>query len=230
MEVNWNFYPEPPLYKLLKSIQMPPASTISLAQNTTKDQTSSKVKLLCSFGGKIIDNRQDENLHYVGGQTRIIAFRRDTVFQDFYSKMENVYGGPIRICYQYPKQSLDTLISVNFVEDFENMMDAIDDLSKTSSCGSTKLRVFLFPRFGLQKHSDRFKGVASNVCGPTFINKTNKVFVSDANHTNNLGNQPDTINASNQRQQHRVTTNDVCSLIRDWDPWKVPGFQLSNIN
>ncbi|XP_020582915.1 uncharacterized protein LOC110026358 [Phalaenopsis equestris] len=197
MDVNWNFYPEPPLNKFLKSIRMPPTSTISLAQNARKYETSRKVKLLCSFGGKVIDSRQHENLHYVGGQTRIIVFRRDTVFQEFYSKMEDVYGGPVRICFQYPKQSLDTLISVNSVEDFENMMDEIDDLSKASSCGSAKLRVFLFPRFGLQKHSDRFKGAASNVCEPTYINKNDKVFASDANNTNNLSNQPDTINASN---------------------------------
>ncbi|CAH9086786.1 unnamed protein product [Cuscuta europaea] len=99
-----------------------------------------KVKLLCSFGGKIQPRPSDRALRYVGGQTRIIGVRRDVSFHDFIRKMADVYGEDVAIKYQLPDEELDALVSVSSPNDLENMMDEFEKLAD----GSAKLRVFLF--------------------------------------------------------------------------------------
>lgn len=40
----------------------------------------SRVKLLCSYGGKILPRPTDGVLKYVGGETRVVAFSRGSSF------------------------------------------------------------------------------------------------------------------------------------------------------
>lgn len=40
----------------------------------------SRVKFLCSYGGKILPRAVDGHLKYVGGETRVIAIPRDIKF------------------------------------------------------------------------------------------------------------------------------------------------------
>ncbi|XP_010244776.1 PREDICTED: uncharacterized protein LOC104588515 isoform X2 [Nelumbo nucifera] len=103
-----------------------------------------KVKFLCSFGGKILPRPSDGMLRYVGGQTRIIAVRKDASFQELVQKMTDTYGQPVHIKYQLPDEDLDALVSVSCPEDLENMMEEYEKLVENSSDGSAKLRVFLF--------------------------------------------------------------------------------------
>jgi hypothetical protein len=42
-----------------------------------------RVKLLCSYGGKIMPRAVDGHLKYVGGETRVIAIPRDINFTGF---------------------------------------------------------------------------------------------------------------------------------------------------
>ena len=56
------------------------------------DETStlspkSKLKFLCSYGGKILPRPTDGHLKYVGGETRVIAMQRDIKFSGFYSSI-----------------------------------------------------------------------------------------------------------------------------------------------
>ncbi|CAM6091274.1 unnamed protein product [Calypogeia fissa] len=107
-----------------------------------KDQ-SSRVKFMCSFGGKIFPRPSDGKLRYVGGDTKIIAVNRDTNFLELMAKMTEVYGEALILKYQLPDEDLDALISVSSDEDLENMMEEYDKLERGD--GSSRLRVFLFP-------------------------------------------------------------------------------------
>ncbi|VFR01388.1 unnamed protein product [Cuscuta campestris] len=101
-----------------------------------------KVKLMCSFGGKILPRPSDGALRYVGGQTRIIALRRDATFLEFVRKMAHACGqDAMTVKYQLPDEGLDALVSVSCPDDLENMMDEYEKFADTSA----KLRVFLFP-------------------------------------------------------------------------------------
>ncbi|KAL7586257.1 uncharacterized protein LOC111908357 [Lactuca sativa] len=103
-----------------------------------------KVKFLCSFGGKILPRPSDGVLRYVGGDTRIISFRRDVRFNELLQKMYDSYGQNLVIKYQLPDEDLDALVTVSRPDDLVNMMDEYDKLVERSSDGSAKLRVFLF--------------------------------------------------------------------------------------
>ncbi|TQE03060.1 hypothetical protein C1H46_011231 [Malus baccata] len=103
-----------------------------------------KIKLLCSFGGKILPRPSDGMLRYVGGHTRIISVRRDVSFNDLVQKMVDTYGQPVVIKYQLPDEDLDALVSVSCADDLDNMKDEYGKLVERSPDGSAKLRVFLF--------------------------------------------------------------------------------------
>ncbi|XAR50731.1 Non-specific serine/threonine protein kinase [Bertholletia excelsa] len=116
-----------------------------------EDSVSGKrVKLLCSFGGKIMPRPSDGMLRYVGGQTRIICVRRDVSFSELVQKMADTYGQNVIIKYQLPDEDLDALVSVSCPDDLENMMDEYEKLVERSSDGSAKLRVFLFSSLELE--------------------------------------------------------------------------------
>ncbi|MQL71179.1 hypothetical protein Taro_003497, partial [Colocasia esculenta] len=103
-----------------------------------------KVKLLCSFGGRILPRPSDGALRYVGGHTRILALSRDAPFHELMRKASDTYGGAAVLKYQLPGEDLDALVSVSSREDLENMMEEYDKLAGYSPEGSAKLRVFLF--------------------------------------------------------------------------------------
>ncbi|ONK70387.1 uncharacterized protein A4U43_C05F33190 [Asparagus officinalis] len=83
-----------------------------------------RVKLLCSFGGKISPR-----------------FGRD---RDLYAKLSQVLNGPISsVKYQLPGEDLDALISISSQEDLDNMMEEFDRISEMATDGSARMRVFL---------------------------------------------------------------------------------------
>lgn len=49
-----------------------------------------KVKLMCSYGGKIHPRPHDNQLTYVGGDTKILAVDRNIRFSSFISKLSNL--------------------------------------------------------------------------------------------------------------------------------------------
>ncbi|PKA59159.1 Serine/threonine-protein kinase CTR1 [Apostasia shenzhenica] len=120
-----------------------PTADVSAAP-AADDICGRRVKLLCSFGGRLLPRPSDGALRYAGGQTRIIAVRREATFPELYRKMAEAYGGPVAIRYQLPDEDLDALVSVSSAEDLDNMMDEYDKVADASGDGSAKLRIFLF--------------------------------------------------------------------------------------
>ncbi|KAH0454840.1 hypothetical protein IEQ34_016764 [Dendrobium chrysotoxum] len=137
----------------------PSATTIP---PTANHQSSRKKKLCCKFGGKLMSRLSDGALHYVGGQKRLMAFSRDITLQEFYCKMEDIYGGPVVICYKLSDQELDTLVSITSDEDLDNMMEECDCLLEASEYGSAKLQVFLFPPYDRENSLAEFNDSESS--------------------------------------------------------------------
>ncbi|PWA57552.1 hypothetical protein CTI12_AA410620 [Artemisia annua] len=104
--------------------------------------SASKIKILCSFGGKILPRPSDGKLRYVGGNTRIIRIRRDIFWQELRQKMLEIYIETYAVKYQLPGEDLDALVSVSSDEDLQNMMEECNVLGIGE--GSQKLRLFLF--------------------------------------------------------------------------------------
>ncbi|XP_038998922.1 uncharacterized protein LOC120124290 isoform X1 [Hibiscus syriacus] len=157
-----------------------------------------KVKLLCSFGGKILPRPGDGMLRYVGGQTRIISVRRDVRFDEFERKMVDAYGQSVVIKYQLPDEDLDALVSISCSDDLDNMMDECERVVERSSDGSAKLRVFLFSaleldpscmvQFGdlqdnVQKYVEAVNGILDGAAGGI----TRKASVASAGSTDISG-------------------------------------------
>ncbi|KAH7685217.1 PB1 domain-containing protein [Dioscorea alata] len=107
----------------------------------------SRVKFLCSYGGKILPRPSDGQLKYIGGDTRVIAVPRSISFSELKKKMDIVYNGEAMVKYQLMPEDLDALVSVTCDEDLRYMFDEHDrqPRSPSSGCGSPRLRVFLFP-------------------------------------------------------------------------------------
>ncbi len=52
---------------------------------SSSSSAKSKVKFMCSHGGRILPRSTDGQLKYVGGETRVIAIPRNISFSGFYN-------------------------------------------------------------------------------------------------------------------------------------------------
>uniref|UniRef100_A0A803MLL6 Protein kinase domain-containing protein n=1 Tax=Chenopodium quinoa TaxID=63459 RepID=A0A803MLL6_CHEQI len=102
-----------------------------------------KLRILCSFGGKILPRPIDGKLRYVGGETRMISIKKNISWEELTYKTSGICNQPHSIKYQLPGEDLDALISVSSNEDLQNMMEEYQGIEK--SCGSQRLRIFLIP-------------------------------------------------------------------------------------
>lgn len=98
-----------------------------------------KMKFLCSYGGRILPRPNDGKLRYVGGDTRIISFKKNVTYMELMRKTFAICNQPHTIKYQLPGEDLDALISVSSDEDLLLMIDEYHDLQKSSQ----RLRIFL---------------------------------------------------------------------------------------
>ncbi|KAF3436989.1 hypothetical protein FNV43_RR19742 [Rhamnella rubrinervis] len=112
------------------------------ASSGASGSSSMRMKVLCSFGGKILPRPSDGKLRYVGGETRIVRIRKDVSWQELTQKSLSIYNQTHVIKYQLPGEDLDALVSVSCDEDLQNMMEECNDLGNGE--GSQKLRIFLF--------------------------------------------------------------------------------------
>lgn len=110
------------------------------------DDSSTKVKVLCSFGGKILPRPSDGKLRYVGGETRILRISKGISWEELMRKAVTIYNQARIIKYQLPGEDLDALVSVSCDEDLQNMMEECNVLED----GSQKLRMFLFSSSDLE--------------------------------------------------------------------------------
>ncbi|KAJ4717495.1 Octicosapeptide/Phox/Bem1p family protein [Melia azedarach] len=102
----------------------------------------SRVKFLCSYGGKILPRAVDGHLKYVGGETRVIAIPRDIKFSELMKKVSVLHDGDMVLKYQLIPEDLDSLVSVRTDEDVKHMLEEYD---RHESEGTVRLRAFLFP-------------------------------------------------------------------------------------
>ncbi|XP_065881291.1 RAF-like serine/threonine-protein kinase PRAF [Euphorbia lathyris] len=133
-----------------------PDSTDSTPRSRTTDSyfndpplLSSKLRLMCSYGGHIVPRPHDKSLCYVGGDTRIVVVDRHTTLSSLSSRLANTLlnGRAFTLKYQLPSEDLDSLISVTTDEDLENMIDEYDrtNSNAANSGKPSRLRLFLFP-------------------------------------------------------------------------------------
>ncbi|KAJ0962660.1 hypothetical protein J5N97_027782 [Dioscorea zingiberensis] len=110
---------------------------------------SLKLRLMCSYGGRIVPRPTDKSLCYLGGETRIVVVDRHSNLADLSSRLSrSLLGGrPFSLKYQLPDEDLDALVSVTSDEDLDNMIDEHDRLVRGggSSSRSSRIRLFLFP-------------------------------------------------------------------------------------
>ncbi|KAL1566928.1 hypothetical protein AAHA92_02467 [Salvia divinorum] len=116
--------------------------TLVYASSGTSYSPSTKRKVLCSFGGRILPRPIDGKLRYVGGETRIIRINKDVTWKELWQKAIAIYDETWAIKYQLPGEDLDALVSVSSDEDLLNMMEECNVLEDGE--GSKKLRMFLF--------------------------------------------------------------------------------------
>ncbi|KAF9677377.1 hypothetical protein SADUNF_Sadunf08G0101300 [Salix dunnii] len=108
---------------------------------------SSKLRLMCSYGGHIVPRPHDKSLCYVGGDTRIVVVDRHSTLSSLSSRLSNTLldSRTFILKYQLPSEDLDSLISVTTDEDLENMIDEYDRTNSNNGPKSSRLRLFLFP-------------------------------------------------------------------------------------
>ncbi|KAL0863836.1 hypothetical protein Bca101_042954 [Brassica carinata] len=100
-----------------------------------------KLKLLCSFGGRILPRSVDGKLSYFGGETRIISTYKHVGLNELMQKTFAICNHPHTIKYQLPGEDLDALISVRSDEDLFHMIEEYQEAEEKA--GSKRIRVFL---------------------------------------------------------------------------------------
>lgn len=132
-----------------ESVNSSPRSREVDLENSSWDEPISsanyKIKFMCSYGGKIHPRPHDNQLTYVGGDTKIFSVDRNTKYSGFISKLSSLCDvSDVCFKYQLPGEDLDALISVTNDEDLEHMMLEYDRLHR-SSAKPARLRLFIFP-------------------------------------------------------------------------------------
>ena len=75
-----------------------------------------KVKFLCSYGGKILPRPHDNQLTYVGGDTKILAVDRNIKYSMFISKLSSLSdSSEVSFKYQLPGEDLDVVSSAEVI-------------------------------------------------------------------------------------------------------------------
>ncbi|KAI7736274.1 hypothetical protein M8C21_022724 [Ambrosia artemisiifolia] len=126
-------------------VSSPRSDNLSVGGYDDTTVQAARVRFMCSFGGKILPRPHDNQLRYVGGDTRIVTVNRhNTTYASLLQKLSKLSGTPdICVKYQLPNEDLDALITVTSDEDVENMMDEYDRLAHNNK--TARLRIFLFP-------------------------------------------------------------------------------------
>lgn len=110
------------------------------------------IKLLCSYGGKILPRCTDGELRYVGGHTRVLTVERSISFSELMVKLGELCGSSVTLRCQLPNGDLETLISVTSDEDLGNIIEEYDRTSSKLT-HPLKIRAILSPPKSINKGS-----------------------------------------------------------------------------
>ncbi|KAK9077047.1 hypothetical protein SSX86_005382 [Deinandra increscens subsp. villosa] len=116
-------------------------SNSSSSSRSAAGSPRTKVKFLCSYGGKILPRPADGHLKYVGGETRVISVPRNITFTGLMKKLSGLIDGDVTLKYQLIPEELDALVTVKSDEDLHHMFEEYD---RHDSTGTPRLRTFLF--------------------------------------------------------------------------------------
>ncbi|XP_038884113.1 uncharacterized protein LOC120075037 [Benincasa hispida] len=115
-------------------------------QSATTAPTT-KLRLMCSYGGHITTRPRTKTFSYLGGETRIISVDPTTVntLSAFISHLLTILPikSPFSLKYHLPHSALDSLISLSSDDDLHFMFCEHLRLSSSSS-SSSRIRLFLF--------------------------------------------------------------------------------------
>ncbi|OWM63683.1 hypothetical protein CDL15_Pgr008226 [Punica granatum] len=110
-----------------------------------QQQQNYKAKFMCSYGGKIHPRPHDNQLSYIGGETKIFAVERNVKFSTMIAKLASLCGEPdVTFKYQLPGEELDALISVTNDDDLDHMMHEYERLFRSPG-KPARMRLFIFP-------------------------------------------------------------------------------------
>ncbi|KAG9160567.1 hypothetical protein Leryth_020724 [Lithospermum erythrorhizon] len=123
----------------------------NLSNKPSSSSSSSTIKFLCSYGGKILPRYPDGNLRYHGGHTRLLAVDRSVSFAELLVKLrEMICGASLSLRCQLPTEDLDALVSITSDEDLANLIEEYDRVA-ASKDSSIKIRAFIFAPKSAQK-------------------------------------------------------------------------------
>ncbi|CAJ2652257.1 PB1 domain protein [Trifolium pratense] len=123
---------------------------------------SNRVKLMCSYGGKIQPRLHDHHFTYIGGDTKILTVDRSVKLTTLVGKLSTMANCDVCFKYQLPGEDLDALISVCNEEDLDHMMIEYDRLGRVSP-KPARLRLFLFPAPVINNKDDEDASADSSV-------------------------------------------------------------------
>ncbi len=106
-----------------------------------KPSSTTTIKFLCSYGGKILPRYPDGKLRYQGGETRVLAVDRSISFPELLVKLGELCGTSVSLRCQLPSEDLDALVSITCNEDLINLIEEYDRAASPPS--SLKIRAFL---------------------------------------------------------------------------------------
>ncbi|WJX33101.1 hypothetical protein P8452_21347 [Trifolium repens] len=87
------------------------------------------IKILYSYGGKILPRSTDGELRYVGGHTRVLSVDRSISFSELMVKLEELCGSSAKLRCQLPNGDMETLISITNDEDLANIINEYERVS-----------------------------------------------------------------------------------------------------
>ncbi|CAM9002094.1 hypothetical protein QQ045_001831 [Rhodiola kirilowii] len=116
--------------------------------------STTTVKFLCSYGGKILPRYPDGKLRYHGGHTRVLSVDRSVSFSELMVKLGELCGASVSLRCQLPSEDLDALVSITSDEDLANLIEEYDKAAAASATSSSlKIRAFLSPPKSVKKVS-----------------------------------------------------------------------------
>ncbi|XP_047315052.1 uncharacterized protein LOC124919000 [Impatiens glandulifera] len=147
---------------------------------------TSKIKFLCSHGGKIMLRPPDAVLKYVGGQTRVLSVPRNIDFTGLTKKIATLKDGNVILKYQLIHEDLDALVTVRSNEDLRFM---IDECQRYELIGAPRLRAFLFPTNTIVTETTTPNLIDPHALEQHYIDAVNGVFRTGTKYSY-LGHRP----------------------------------------
>ncbi|XP_076921782.1 RAF-like serine/threonine-protein kinase PRAF [Bidens hawaiensis] len=102
--------------------------------------STTTIKFLYSYNGKILPRHTDATLRYIGGHTRVLSVNRSISYSELIIKFYEACGFSVTVKCKLPSEDLDVLVSVSSDEE---LADVIEEYERVSP--DAKIRVVLCP-------------------------------------------------------------------------------------